>query len=126
MSTEKIDPVSEFVIGAAIEVHCHLGPGLLESIYEGALVHELALRGIPFTHQVRVPVYYKGHLVGDDLRLDLLVQDSLIVELKSVEQLTPVHDAQLLTYLKLTSKRTGLLINFNVRLLRDGLKRLVL
>lgn len=123
---EERDPLSAAAIGAAIEVHKLLGPGLLEVLYHRALRHELALRGIPFRSEQPVPVSYKGHELGDDLRLDLVVADELIVELKAVESLHPIHEAQLITYLKLTGLRKGLLINFNVRLLRDGLKRIVL
>jgi GxxExxY protein len=120
------DRISSDVIGAAIEVHRHLGPGLLESYYHRALKHELILRGIPFVSEQRVPVNYKGHDIGDDMRLDLVVSNELIVELKSVDHLHSIHDAQLLTYLKLTGLKKGLLFNFNVKLLKDGLKRLVL
>jgi len=123
---EERDPLTAAVIGAAIEVHKILGPGLLESIYDRALRHELALRGIPFQSQQPVPVSYKGQSLGDDLRLDIIVDGRLIVELKAVDQLHPIHESQLITYLKLTGLRTGLLINFNVRLLKDGLKRMVL
>lgn len=123
---EERDPLTAAVIGAAIEVHKLLGPGLLESIYDRALRHELALRGIPFESQRPVPVNYKGHHLGDDLRLDLVIDGRLIIELKAVDQLHPIHESQLITYLKLTGLRTGLLINFNVRLLKDGIKRIVL
>ena len=123
---EERDPLTAAVIGAAIEVHRLLGPGLLESLYERAMRHELALRAIPFEYQQPVPVNYKGHHLGDDLKLDLVVDGKLIVELKAVDGLHPIHEAQLITYLKLTGIHTGLLINFNVRLLKDGLKRMVL
>ncbi len=123
---EERDPLTAAVIGAAIEVHKLLGPGLLEVLYERALRHELLLRGIPFESQQPVPVNYKGQHLGDDLRLDLVVEKRLIVELKAIDQFHPIHEAQLITYLKLTGVRTGLLINFNVRLLKDGLKRIVL
>jgi GxxExxY protein len=123
---EERDPLTAAVIGAAIKVHKLLGPGLLEVLYERALRHELLLRGIPFESQQPVPVNYKGQHLGDDLRLDLVVEKRLIVELKAIDQFHPIHEAQLITYLKLTGVRTGLLINFNVRLLKDGLKRIVL
>ena len=123
---EERDPLTSAVIGAAIEVHKLLGPGLLEVLSERALRHERLLRGIPFEAQQPVPVSYKGQHLGDDLRLDLIVDRKLIVELKAVDQFHPIHEAQLITYLKLTGLRTGLLLNFNVRLLRDGLKRIVL
>jgi GxxExxY protein len=119
------DPLTEAVIGAAIEVHRYLGPGLLESIYQRALCHELSLRGIHHIPQQRVPVSYKGVDLGDDLIMDILVDERLVVELKAVDRLEPIHEAQLLTYLKLSRQRLGLLINFNVRLLKDGLKRMV-
>jgi GxxExxY protein len=123
---DERDPVTERAIGAAIEVHRLLGPGLLESIYQRALEHELTRRGIPFLSQEPVPVSYKGVILGDDLKMDFLVESQLVVEIKTVEKLAPIHEAQLLTYLKLTGFRVGLLINFNVRLLKDGVKRRVL
>jgi GxxExxY protein len=123
---EERDPLTGVVIAAAIEVHRLLGPGLLESIYQRALCHELHLRDTRFQAQRPVPVEYKGVDLGDDLRLDLVVADELIVELKAVERLLPIHEAQLITYLKLTGLRVGLLINFNVRLLKEGIKRIVL
>jgi GxxExxY protein len=118
--------LSRRVLGAAIEVHRAFGPGLLESAYEECLCHELALGGIAFQRQVELPVQYKGVLLDCGYRLDIVVEDRLIVELKAVEELMPVHHAQLLTYLKLTGKRVGLLINFNVELLKDGIIRRVL
>ena len=108
-----------------MEVHSTLGPGLLESVYERALMHELVLQGIPVQSQLDVQVNYKGVNIGDGLRLDLLVNDELIVELKSVEELKPIHYKQLLTYLKLMNKRVGLLINFNTDDLTKGIKRVV-
>jgi GxxExxY protein len=116
---------SKQVVGAAIEVHNVLGPGLLESAYEECFCRELALRGIPFERQVEVPVEYKGLQVDCAYRLDVLVDGLVIVELKSVDEMVPVHEAQLLTYLRLTSLWLGLLINFNVPLLKHGIKRLV-
>ena len=113
------------VIGCAMEVYKTLGPGLLETVYEKALIHELGLKGIPVKSQVVVEMNYKGVNVGDGLRLDLLVNDELIVELKSVEELKPVYYKQLLTYLRLMDKRVGLLINFNVNDLMDGIKRVI-
>ena len=108
-----------------MEVHKHLGPGLLESTYEKALIQELTLNGIPVQSQLEVQVNYKGVNISEGLRLDLLVNDELIVELKSVEELKPIHHKQLLTYLKLTNKQVGLLINFNTVSLTDGIKRVV-
>jgi GxxExxY protein len=111
------------VIGAAIEVHRALGPGLLESAYELALERELLLLGLDVRRQVPVPLQYKGANLGDGFRIDLVVNDALIVELKAVEQLLPLHEAQLLTYLRLTGKPLGLLINFNVKTLKEGIRR---
>jgi GxxExxY protein len=116
--------VTGAVIGAAIEVHRVLGPGLFESIYEGALAIELKLRGIPFERQVAVQVDYKGHPIGH-ARLDLLVACCLVVELKSVEHLAPIHTAQVLSYLRATNLRHGLLLTFNVLALRLGIKRVI-
>lgn len=113
------------IIGAAIEVHRCFGPGLLESIYEKALSHELSLRGVPAIRQQAVPVRYKGNLL-DELRLDLLVGGEVVIELKTVDALLPVHTAQILTYLKLTGLKRGLLINFKVERLVDGIKRVSL
>ena len=121
----NLDELSYKVIGCAIEVHRTLGPGLLESVYEKALMHELALNNIPVRSQVAVKANYKGLDVGEGLRLDLLVDEQLIVELKSVDDFKPVHHKQLLTYLKLMNKQLGLLINFNVCNLTDGVKRIV-
>jgi GxxExxY protein len=119
------DPRTSSIIGAAIEVHRHLGPGLLESAYEECLCHELHLRGLSFERQVDLPVSYKGLLLGCGYKIDLIVQREVVVELKAVETLLPVHEAQLLTYLKLSGKSVGLLINFNTPLLTRGIKRLV-
>jgi GxxExxY protein len=117
------DPMTEKIIGCAIEVHRALGPGLLESAYEKCLAFELGQHGIPFRRQVPVPVEYKGARIECGYRIDLLIDDLVILELKSVDQLAPVHDAQLLTYMKLARIRTGLLINFNQQRLIDGLRR---
>ena len=120
-----LNELSYQVIGCAMEVYKTLGPGLLETVYEKALIHELELKGIPVKSQVEVEMNYKGVNVGDGLRLDLLVNDKLIVELKSVEELKPVHHKQLLTYLKLMDRRLGLLINFNVTDIMLGVNRVV-
>lgn len=120
-----LNELSYQVIGCAMEVYKTLGPGLLETVYEKALIHELELKGIPVKSQVEVEMNYKGVNVGDGLRLDLLVDDKLIVELKSVEELKPVHHKQLLTYLKLMDRRLGLLINFNVTDIMLGVNRIV-
>jgi GxxExxY protein len=111
------------IVGAAIEVHRALGPGLLESVYEECLAVELGLRGLPYTRQHPVPLRYKGHAIGTDLKIDLVVDDRVVVELKAVEKLLPVHEAQILTYLRLTGKEIGLLVNFNVPLLKEGIRR---
>jgi len=115
--------LSEAVIGAAIEVHRELGPGLLESAYESALCHELELRGLSFQRQLEVPIVYKGVALAQVYRVDLLVEKQLLLELKAVETLDAVHTAQVLTYLKLLDLHAGLLINFNCAQLRLGLKR---
>jgi GxxExxY protein len=117
--------LSHAVVGAAIEVHKCLGSGLLGSVYEAALHHELCLRGVAVQRQVHIPLQYKGLPLGLSARLDLLVEQVLVVEIKSVERLLAVHRAQVLTYLKLTSLPVGLLINFNVDLLRSGIRRLL-
>ncbi|MCC6581619.1 MAG: GxxExxY protein [Phycisphaeraceae bacterium] len=122
----EFDERSNRVIGCAIEVHRHLGPGLLESTYEQCLAHELKLQGISFRLQHPLPVAYKGIHLDCGYRLDLLIEDQLIVELKSVEQVKSSHEAQLLTYLKLAGIKTGLLLNFNVCRLKDGITRFVL
>jgi GxxExxY protein len=114
------------IIGAAIEVHRHLGPGLLESAYDQCLCHELHLRNLPFQRQLDLPVSYKGIKLDCGYKIDLIVSDEVIVELKSIERILPVHEAQLLTYLKLSGKPVGLLINFNVPLLTRGIIRRVL
>ena len=121
----QIDELSYKVIGCAMEVHKTLGPGLFENIYEQALVHELTLNGIPVKTQVEIEINYKGTNLGNGLRLDVLVDNTLIVELKSVEELKPLHHKQLLTYLRLTDKRVGLLINYNTENHKDGIKRIV-
>jgi GxxExxY protein len=122
---DERDPVTSSVIGAAIEVHRNLGPGLLESIYEACLAWELRTRGVGFRQQVPVPVIYKGLQLKLGYRIDLLVEHSVIVEVKAVDKLHPFVDAQVLTYLKLMGLRTGLVLNCNVPLMRDGVRRLV-
>jgi GxxExxY protein len=120
------EELTETIIGAAIEVHKQLGPGLLESVYQVCLARELALRNIPFEQQKDIPVDYKGIHLDSGLRLDFLVAGNIIVELKVVETILPIHKAQLLTYLKLSNCKVGLMINFNVVVLKQGLKRFVL
>ena len=121
-----INDISSAIIGAAIDVHRTLGPGLLESAYEQCLAHELSLRQIPFERQKPLPIDYKGIRLDCSYRLDFLVADMVIVEIKAIERLLPIHQAQLLSYLKLGGWNLGLLINFHVPLLRDGIKRVVL
>jgi GxxExxY protein len=122
---QKALEVSHAVVGAAIEVHRHLGPGLLESLYEAALCRELWLRRFAAERQVGLPLAYKGAELGSSLRLDVVVEGLVIVEVKSVEVLAPIHRSQMLTYLKLTGLPIGLLINFNVELLRHGVRRVL-
>ncbi len=123
--SKDVDELARSVIGAAIEVHRHLGPGFLEGVYEEALVVELSLRSIPFERQLPVPVHYKTHRVGKG-RVDLLVGGELLVELKAVDALAPIHKAQVISYLKAMGLHLGLLINFNASVLKDGIQRIVL
>jgi GxxExxY protein len=113
------------IIGCAIEVHRHLGPGLLESVYESALCIELKANSLPFKRQVGIPLYYKGELISEH-RPDLIIDDKVIVEIKSVDSLAPIHMAQMLTYLRVTSLRIGLILNFNNQTMKDGTRRVVL
>jgi GxxExxY protein len=121
-----IEDIGAKLLDAAFDVHRNLGPGLLESVYEACVCHELTKRGVPFIRQASLPIHYDGVLIEAGLRLDMVVADLVIAEFKAVESLLPVHEAQLLTYLKLTNKRLGFLINFNVPLLKQGIKRIVL
>lgn len=123
--TQRENLVTEKIIGCAIEVHKALGPGLLESAYEECFCYELSQNGISFSRQVPLPVVYKGIKLDCGYRIDVLVDDAVIVELKTVEKLLPIHEAQLLTYLKLYRRSLGLLMNFNVPALKDGIKRFV-
>ncbi len=118
--------LSERVIGSAIEVHRHLGPGLLESAYEECLCFELKQIGIDHRRQVALPIRYKGFTLDCGYRMDIVVGGELVVEIKSVDRLLPIHDAQMLTYLRLSGHKIGLLMNFNSVVLKDGLKRIVL
>jgi len=120
-----INELSNKIIGAAIEVHKHLGPGLLESAYEECLAYEFEIRGIPFERQKAVPIRYKEKVLDCSYRLDMIVQDKIILELKACERIEPIHEAQLLTYLKLTDMKLGLLLNFNVTLMKNGIVRIV-
>jgi GxxExxY protein len=125
VDTDLSNRITEQVIGAAIEVHRHTGPGLLESVYEECLCYELSQLRLSFQRQVPLPVSYKGVKLDCGYKMDVVVDDAVIVELKTVERILPVHTAQLLTYLKLSGKQVGLLMNFNEAVLRRGLKRLV-
>ena len=125
-SIAELNRVTSDVIGAAIEVHRQLGPGLLESSYRECLCRELVLRSIPFEREKPLPLTYKGIHLGCGYRLDLLVSGSIVVEVKSVEVLAPIHDAQLITYLRIGGCRVGLLINFNVAVLKSGIHRRIL
>ena len=117
--------LTDKIIGAAIEVHRHLGPGLLEAVYEECLCYELSQTGLKFQRQVHLPINYKGIKFESAYKMDLVVEDVVVIEIKAVEEVLPVHAAQLLTYLKSANKRVGLLINFDVPILKNGLKRIV-
>ncbi len=122
----ELNRITEEIIGASIEVHRALGPGLLESAYEECLAHEMGLHGLGFDRQMPLPVTYKGVNLDCGYRLDFLVEKSVVLELKAVERIEPIHEAQLLTYLKLGGWKLGLLINFNVPILKDGIRRRIL
>ena len=126
MASPIDDPLTESIIGLAIEVHRHLGPGLLESAYEECLCFELEARRFKFRRQVPLPIIYKSVRLDCGYRLDVVVENEVVIELKSVERLMPIHEAQMLTYLKLSGLRKGLLFNFNSLILKDGLLRLTL
>ena len=121
-----INKVTETIIGASIEVHKALGPGLLESAYEECLCHELSLKSLQYDRQRKLPLTYKGIQLDCGYRIDLFVEERVIVELKTIDKLSPIHDAQLLTYMKHAKSSVGLLINFNVPVLRNGIRRKVL
>jgi len=120
------DNLTDIIIGCAIEVHRNFGPGLLESAYEECLVFELKKSGLDVKRQIPIPIIYKEIKLDCGYRIDILVENQVVVELKTVETFTDVHEAQILTYMKLANKRTGLLINFNVKLLKNGIRRYVL
>jgi GxxExxY protein len=122
----RAEELATQVVDAAVKVHKTLGPGLLESVYEACLCHELSIRHISFQRQLDLPICYEGIRLESGLRIDILVDNCVIIELKTVEKLAPIHDAQLLTYLKLTNTRIGFLLNFNVPIMKHGIKRLVL
>ncbi len=121
----EVEAAAATVVDAAFKVHSVLGPGLTENVYEACMCREFAVRGVPFKSQVSVPITYEGIRLDANLRSDLIVEDRVIVEVKSVEKLIPLFEAQLLTYLRLTDLRLGLLINFNVPLIRDGIRRII-
>jgi GxxExxY protein len=123
---EETDVIARAVVDAVYCVHKELGPGLLESVYEVCLCHELSIRELKFAKQVSVPVNYRGVRLETGFRLDLIVAEAVVVELKAVDELLPLHEAQLLTYLKLTGKRLGFLVNFNTTLIKHGIKRIAL
>ena len=125
MKKEEYSRLSKEVLDSAITVHKEMGPGLLESVYEYCLISELRSRGIKAEGQVYLPLYYKGVELDKDFRMDILVEDELIIEVKAKDVLLPVHEAQIISYLKLADKRLGFLINFNVSLLKDGFRRFV-
>lgn len=122
----ELDRIAKLVVDAAFRVHKTLGPGLLESVYEVCLAHEIGKSGLSVDRQVALPVIYDNIRMDAGLRIDLLVEDCLVVELKVADEILPVHEAQILTYLKLTGHRLGFLINFNVPLIREGIKRIAL
>ena len=123
--TEDLEHLAKIAFNAAYQVHSTLGPGLLESVYEVCMMHEFAKANVKAQRQLPVPVLYDGVVLDAALKIDILVAGELILELKAVEQIAPVHKAQLITYLKLTNRRLGLLINFNVPVIKDGIKRIV-
>jgi GxxExxY protein len=121
----ELDQITRRIIGAAIEVHKTVGPGLLESAYQACLAFELRERGLKVEEQLPLPVVYKNVRLDCGYRIDLLVESEIVIEIKAIETLAPIHEAQLLSYLRLSGKRVGLLMNFHVRVLKDGLKRIV-
>jgi len=123
VSRDELNKLSRHVLDASITVHKEMGPGLLESVYSACLISELQSRNIQIQSEVFLPLHYKGEELNKDFRLDLLIEDEIIVEIKAVEVLLPVHEAQIISYLKLADKRLGFLINFNVPLLKNGFRR---
>ena len=121
----ELNDITDRIISSAIKVHKALGPGLLESAYEACLLHELRKNGLKAESQVGLPIHCDGIILDVGYRVDILVEDSIIVELKAVEKIIPIHEAQLVSYLKLSGRKLGLIINFNVLLLKDGIKRMV-
>lgn len=125
MTREGLDQLAKSIVDVCFTVHKEMGPGLLESVYELCVMKELALRQIPAQNQVSIPLMYKGFELSKDFRIDVLVANEIILELKSVDAILPVHKAQIISYLKLADKRLGFLINFNVALIKDGIQRVV-
>ena len=122
---EELDELSRIILGAAVRVHKEMGPGLLESVYQVCLVEEFGMREIPLQTLLPIPLIYRGRVLKKDYVIDILVEDEIILELKAIESILPVHEAQLISYLKLADKRLGFLINFNVPLLKSGFRRFV-
>lgn len=125
MKREELNIISKQIVDACISVHIEMGPGLLESVYEYCLLKELELRGLNARSQVVIPLHYKGELLAKDFRIDILVEDHIILELKAVDTILPVHKAQIISYLKLADKKLGFLLNFNVNLMKNGINRFV-
>lgn len=125
MDREQYNTLSKVILDACFSVHKHMGPGLLESVYELCLMHEFGLRGTRARNQVTLPLVYKGIEISKEFRIDILVEEEIIIEVKSVEAVLPVHEAQIISYLKLADKRIGFLVNFNVPLIKDGFRRYV-
>jgi GxxExxY protein len=123
---DNVERLASVVVDAGLKVHKALGPGLLESVYEQCLAHELILRGVPPRRQVTLPIIYEGHEIEAALRIDLMVGDAIVVEVKSIDSILPIHRSQLLTYLKLSGCRLGFLMNFNVSLFKSGVERLII
>jgi GxxExxY protein len=121
---EGTDKLTSIIIGASIDVHRALGPGLLESVYEACLIYELRLKQLKVEHQKPLPIFYKDVMLDCGYRLDLVIEEQVIIEIKSVNSIVPIHEAQLLSYLKLSGCKRGLLLNFNVMMLRDGIRRM--
>ena len=125
MTKEEYDKLSKQILDASLTVHREMGPGLLESVYESCLLQELSLRNIKVKSQVFLPLFYKGVELKKDFRIDILVENKIIIELKAVDTIMPVHEAQIISYLKLADKKLGFLINFNVPLIKDGFRRFI-
>lgn len=125
MTREELNKLSKIILDSCITVHKEMGPGLLESVYELCLLKEFALRDIKAVNQVMIPLYYKNQEISKEFRIDILVEDEIILEIKSSEKMFPVYEAQIISYLKIAKKKLGFLINFNVPLMKDGFKRFV-